>query len=49
VKAVNGSVTIDDGSGSIDVNDIENDFTIVDDGSGSVSVSDVRGNVELDT
>ena len=49
VRQVGGSVIIDDGSGGIDVHDIEHDVTIIDDGSGSFNASDVRGNIALDT
>ena len=40
---------IDDGSGSIDVDDVERDLNIIDDGSGSVNASNVRGSVKGDT
>jgi hypothetical protein len=42
-------VTIDDGSGSINVSDVENDLIIVDDGSGGLSFSDVRGEVDAES
>ncbi len=48
VDTVEGTVTIDDGSGGIDVSDVSEDLVIVDDGSGSVSYKDVRGAVEQD-
>ena len=44
-----GSVTIDDGSGSIDVDDVELDLVIVDDGSGGLDVANVRGDVINDS
>ena len=49
VRGVRGSVTIDDGSGSIRVGDVEEDLIITDDGSGSLTYSDIRGTVEQDT
>ncbi len=48
VDTVEGTVTIDDGSGGIDVSDVSEDLVIVDDGSGNVSYKDVRGAVEQD-
>ena len=48
VDTVEGTVTIDDGSGGIDVSDVSEDLIIVDDGSGSVNFHDVRGTVEQD-
>ena len=48
VDTVDGTVTIDDGSGGIDVSDVSEDLVIIDDGSGSVSFNDVRGKVEQD-
>jgi len=48
VDTVEGTVTIDDGSGGIDVSDVSEDLVIVDDGSGSVNFNDVRGAVEQD-
>ncbi len=47
-RLVGGTVTIDDGSGGIDVRDVELDLDIVDDGSGSVRIADVRGAVTTD-
>ncbi len=48
VDTVEGTVTIDDGSGGIDVSDVSEDLIIVDDGSGSLEFHDVRGKVEQD-
>lgn len=41
-----GAVTIDDGSGGLDVRDIDGDV-VIEDGSGGVEISDVRGEVLL--
>jgi hypothetical protein len=49
VRSVAGSVTIDDGSGSIKVKDVEQDLIVVEDGSGGFSYSDVRGAVRDDS
>ena len=49
MEHVGGSVSIDDGSGGIKVNDVEHDLIIVDDGSGGLDASDVRGRIEQDT
>jgi hypothetical protein len=43
------NVSIEDGSGSIEVSDVESDLTLTDDGSGSFSFSNVRGDVEQET
>ena len=48
ISNVTGTVTIDDGSGNIDVRDVEQDLEIVDDGSGSVRIAAVRGAVHRD-
>ena len=49
MRSVAGSVTIDDGSGSIRVSDVEKDLVIVDDGSGSQDFTDIRGTIEQDS
>ncbi len=46
VKHVQGSVTVDDGSGGITVSDVDSDLIIIDDGSGGLSFSNIRGAVE---
>jgi len=49
VEEVGGSVTIDDGSGGIDVSNVEYDLIIIDDGSGGLAVSNIRGTVKNDS
>lgn len=44
-----GSVTIDDGSGSLDVSDVEKDLVIVNNGSGGLGFSDIAGRVDAET
>ena len=46
MQHVHGSVVIDDGSGDINVSDVEADLIIEDDGSGSLSFARVNGRVE---
>jgi hypothetical protein len=46
VQDVRGSVVIDDGSGSINVTDVDADLIIEDDGSGSLNFARVNGRVE---
>ena len=48
VRDVTGSVTVDDGSGSINVSDVEADLIIENDGSGSLNFSNIGGHVETD-
>jgi hypothetical protein len=45
VNGVSGTVVVDDGSGSIDIEDVGGDVHIKDDGSGSLSIRDVKGKV----
>ncbi len=40
---------MDDGSGSIDVSDVEEDLIIVEDGSGGLDFSNIAGRVETDS
>jgi hypothetical protein len=46
VARVQGSLTIEDGSGSIDVSDVSRDLFIVEDGSGTMDYSGIAGRVE---
>ena len=48
IDRVAGSVTIDDGSGSIVVRNVQRNVTIESDGSGSVDVMDVRGDFTVE-
>ena len=43
---VRGSVIVDDGSGSINVSDVDADLIIEDDGSGSLNFARISGSVE---
>jgi hypothetical protein len=40
------NLDIDDGSGSIDITDIEKDVIIEDDGSGSLNLNNIKGSVK---
>jgi hypothetical protein len=44
---VTGSIVVDDGSGSINVSDVEGDFRVVDAGSGSVNYRDIAGEIDI--
>ena len=46
MQDVRGSVVIDDGSGSINVSDVDADLIIEDDSSGSLNFARVNGRVE---
>ncbi len=48
IDTVDGTVTIDDGAGGIDVSGVTEDLVIIDDGSGGIRFNDVRGKVEQD-
>ena len=48
IADVGGTVTIDDGSGSIRVNNVAGDLIIIESGSGGVSFSGIEGTVEQD-
>ena len=41
-----GSVTVYDGSGDIEIDDVEHDLIIEEEGSGSLRYTNVRGTVE---
>jgi hypothetical protein len=41
-------VTVEDGSGSIDVSEVSGDLFILEDGSGSIDYSAIAGRVETD-
>ena len=49
IHGVGGSVTADDGSGNIEVEDVEKDLIIENDGSGRLTYNDIRGVVQRDT
>jgi hypothetical protein len=46
-RGVHGSVTVDDGSGSIAVRDVRGDFTVKNDGSGGIDYERVAGRVRI--
>ena len=43
-----GSVTVDDGSGDIEIDDVEQDLVIEEEGSGSLRYTNIRGSVQHD-
>ena len=47
LKGVRGSVVVDDGSGGIDISDVDADLIIDDAGSGSVNFARINGRVEV--
>jgi len=45
ISKITGSVVVSDGSGSIDIDGVDQDVTIREAGSGGLSIHDVKGKV----